>query len=142
LAQPSRLTSHVYPHHDLIHKTPPATTHPMVAASTVAAPPLCRHSFSPLCHQPSSPLALLPNCPSLRAPTPHIALLPSCPSLCAATPRSTSAATPYSNQKSSELLVGVMCQPAELKPMGMGMLVAVGAAWFPLALPFSNLFCC
>jgi hypothetical protein len=29
----------------------------------------------------------------------------------------------------------VLRQPAELKPMGM-----VVAAWFPLALPFSNLF--
>jgi hypothetical protein len=31
----------------------------------------------------------------------------------------------------------VLRQPAELKPMGM--VVAAGAAWFPLTRPFSNL---
>jgi hypothetical protein len=43
----------------------------------------------------------------------------------------------HSNQKSSELLVGALRQPAELKPMGR--VVVAGVAWFPLTLSFSNL---
>jgi hypothetical protein len=151
LAQPSmwprRLTSHVYPHQDLIHETPPATTRP-------ALPLLLHRAAIPSLHYAANPLllALLPSCPSLGAPTPISLSCPAAP-LCAPPPPYRSppqlplfardhpkihqCCHSHSNQKSSELLVGVLRQPAELKLMGM--VVAAGAAWFPLALPFSIL---
>jgi hypothetical protein len=122
---PSRLTSHVYPHQDLIHERPNTTRHhPMLAASTAATPPLRRHSFSTLRRQPSSP----PRSPAQL------------PLFACRHPKIHQHCHSHSNQKSSELLVGVLRQPGELKPMGM--VVVAGGAWFPLALPFSNLCCC